>query len=87
MHINVTVTGRVQGVGFRAGAKHKALQLKLTGWVQNQTDGSVYMEIEGDSAKIQDFLVWCKEGSFLSKVTKVVTQPGKMVPYTIFEIR
>lgn len=87
MHMNIVVTGRVQGVGFRAGARHKAVGLHLTGWVQNQADGSVSMEIEGDSAQIQDFLVWCKEGSFLSNVTEVSAQPGEMVPYTTFEIR
>lgn len=39
--------GRVQGVGFRYTAKHMARSLGLTGWVQNEYDGTVLMEVQG----------------------------------------
>ena len=51
--------GRVQGVGFRYYAVHKASQLGLTGWVRNLYDGSVEMEVEGQEPLI-DELIFCR---------------------------
>ncbi len=48
--------GRVQGVGFRYTAKWLASSLDLTGWVKNEWDGSVLMELQGSSASIDSFL-------------------------------
>ena len=42
------VTGRVQGVGFRYRARYAAGQLGLTGWVENEDDGSVTLEVQGN---------------------------------------
>lgn len=44
--------GRVQGVGFRYRAKYAAESLRLTGWVRNEEDGTVAMEVQGDEASI-----------------------------------
>lgn len=44
--------GRVQGVGFRYRARYAALQLGLTGWVENQPDGTVLLEAQGDAAQL-----------------------------------
>lgn len=48
--------GHVQFVGFRYEAKMTARQLGLTGWAQNQDDGTVIVEIEGETARIDEFL-------------------------------
>ncbi len=48
--------GRVQGVGFRYTAKYLARSLALTGWVKNEWDGTVRMEIQGREARIQKLL-------------------------------
>ena len=48
--------GSVQGVGFRYTAHHLAESLELTGWVQNEYDGSVTCEIQGPSFLIDEFL-------------------------------
>ncbi len=45
-----TVSGRVQGVGFRYRARYAAGQLGLTGWVENEPDGTVTLEVQGDPA-------------------------------------
>ena len=42
------VSGRVQGVGFRYRARYAAGQLGLTGWVENEDDGTVTLEVQGD---------------------------------------
>lgn len=50
-------SGVVQGVGFRYEVQRIASQLDLTGWVRNQSDGSVAVEIEGPSNFIDSFLL------------------------------
>lgn len=49
-------TGRVQGVGFRATARHVARSYPITGWVRNEPDGSVTLEAQGESTEIQRFI-------------------------------
>ena len=46
-----SIEGQVQGVGFRYRARYAAQSLALTGWVQNEDDGSVTLEVQGDPAK------------------------------------
>ena len=56
------VTGRVQGVGFRAAAQGKALFLGLRGWVRNRSDGAVEGLVGGDAAELQAFHQWLQQG-------------------------
>ena len=46
------ITGQVQGVGFRYRARYAAQTLDLTGWVQNEDDGSVTLEVQGDQVYV-----------------------------------
>lgn len=48
--------GRVQGVGFRYTAYHTAQSLGLTGWVENEFDGTVLCEVQGERAAVDEFL-------------------------------
>lgn len=48
-----SIEGQVQGVGFRYRARYAAQSLGLTGWVENEDDGSVTLEVQGDPALIQ----------------------------------
>ena len=43
-----SISGQVQGVGFRYRARYAAQMLELTGWVENEDDGSVTLEVQGD---------------------------------------
>ncbi len=52
----ITFHGRVQGVGFRYTARHAADSLGLTGWVRNEYDGSVMMQVQGEEVKIDHML-------------------------------
>ena len=58
--------GRVQGVGFRYTAKYLAQSLNLTGWVKNEWDGTVSMEVQGREKLIQKLLVGLNQGHFIS---------------------
>ncbi|MCF8253883.1 MAG: acylphosphatase [Bacteroidia bacterium] len=70
----ITVMGRVQGVFFRKYTCTKAIELNLLGYVKNQTDGSVFIYAEGEESKMNSFMQWCKIGSPLSKVEKIITK-------------
>ena len=48
--------GRVQGVGFRYTALHIAQGSRLVGWVENELDGTVLCEVQGERAAIDEFL-------------------------------
>ncbi len=58
--------GTVQGVGFRWRARHAAEALGLTGWVRNEYDGSVTLELQGGEAQIGRALEMLENGRFLS---------------------
>jgi acylphosphatase len=62
MHYNITVSGRVQGVGFRWSAAAEARKLGITGFVKNLSDGNVYIEAEGSPEQLDTFVAWCKKG-------------------------
>ena len=70
----IKVYGRVQGVGFRFYTNKKAVELNISGYVQNKPDGSVYIEAEGDKTSLQTFIDWVNIGTQWARVNKVKTQ-------------
>lgn len=58
--------GRVQGVGFRYTAKYLARSLQLTGWVKNEWDGTVLMEVQGREMMINKMLVNLNHGTYIT---------------------
>jgi acylphosphatase len=53
--LDMTVRGRVQGVGFRYWVVRRAMELQLTGWVANELDGSVHCVAEGPMTALDQF--------------------------------
>jgi len=70
--VHIKVYGRVQGVGYRYFVEKHALQLGLSGWVRNRSDGSVEIMAEGSSEDLSVFLDWCKKGPLFGSVSKIV---------------
>lgn len=66
--IVIRVSGKVQGVFFRASAKAKADQLGIDGFVRNEIDGGVYLEAEGNDQPLIEFEAWCKKGPSQARV-------------------
>lgn len=66
--VSIIVSGRVQGVGFRYYTKKKAQECNVNGFVQNKTDGSVYIEANGKKIDIETFIDWCKKGPSWARV-------------------
>lgn len=67
----ITVTGRVQGVGFRFFVKQEAHALKITGWVMNLNDGSVTMEVQSTPEVLNELIARLKKGNGVSKVVQL----------------
>ena len=85
-HISILVSGRVQGVFYRASAKTKADELGIKGFVQNLPDGEVYMEAEGSDEKLDLFKAWCSEGPPRAQVEQVEIKEGDLRNFTSFGI-
>ena len=77
-HYNITVKGRVQGVGFRYNARRQALSLGLDGFVKNLPDRNVYIEVEGYQSDLDEFVSWCHEGSSGSRVIEVIVSVSNL---------
>jgi acylphosphatase len=85
-HLDIKITGKVQGVFFRASTKAVADQLGVKGIVKNLPDGSVYAEAEGDDFALESFVEWCHEGPERAKVDVVDAAPGELKNYRNFEV-
>jgi acylphosphatase len=72
--VRAIVTGRVQGVGYRASTVDEARDHGLTGWVRNLPDGSVELEAQGDAARVSALLAWCAHGPPAARVTGVAVE-------------
>lgn len=65
------ITGRVQGVGYRAWAMQMAVRFGLRGWVRNRSDGSVEALVIGEEDAVGRMVEACREGPFGARVTDV----------------
>lgn len=86
-HFNIRVKGKVQGVFFRVSAVTEAVKLGLKGFARNESDGSVYIEAEGDENSLNHFLKWCAVGPSSAVVESVSEEEGNLKNYSEFEIR
>ena len=69
--VRVTVSGRVQGVWFRAWTQDQAQRLGLDGWVRNEPDGSVAALLSGPEAQVAAMLEALHRGPDMAQVTAV----------------
>jgi acylphosphatase len=85
-HVDFTITGTVQGVGFRYDIKETADKLGIRGYARNMRDGSVVIEVEGEENLIENFFEWCKTGRHLARIEQIKTEQGKIRGYREFEV-
>ncbi len=62
MTVHLIITGKVQGVFFRASTKEQADAIGIKGWVKNTRDGNVEIMASGDKKIIDQFISWCRKG-------------------------
>jgi acylphosphatase len=72
--IRAIVSGRVQGVAYRASTEAKARQLGLAGWVRNLPDGRVELEAEGPPEQVAALVTWCHHGPPSARVDQVAVE-------------
>ena len=84
---HVTVTGRVQGVFFRAWAREQAAALGLTGWVRNCPDGRVDAHIEGEETSVEQMIERLHRGPRSAKVEDVHVWNVELFDFEDFEVR
>jgi acylphosphatase len=68
---HVVISGRVQGVFFRAETQRAASTRGVLGWVRNKRDGTVEAVFEGPQAQVDSILEWCKHGAPMSRVDRI----------------
>ncbi len=85
-HLNITISGLVQGIFFRATAKEQADKLGLTGFAKNMPEGFVYIEAEGEKENLDEFVKWCSIGSSMATVEKVEVSESPLKNFSKFEV-
>jgi acylphosphatase len=83
----ITVTGRVQNVGFRYYTNQAARKYNISGFVKNQSDGSVYIEAEGEEGNLDIFIEWCKNGPTWARINNVIVNDGTIMNYSGFFVK
>lgn len=84
---HVFVSGRVQGVFYRATTRDTARQKGVDGWVKNLDDGRVEAVFEGDSETVAEMVEWCHTGSPQARVEDVEVDYEDPAGIEGFEIR
>lgn len=77
----VRVTGRVQGVWFRASTADRARALALRGYAENRPDGSVLVLAAGDPGALDELVAWLHRGPPMARVDAV--EPERIDPATV----
>jgi len=85
--VHFIVSGRVQGVFFRASCKGVADRYQIKGWVKNLPDGRVEGMATAESARLQMFRDWLKHGPELARVLKLEVTERPYQAFQSFDIR
>jgi len=85
---HVIISGRVQGIFFRANTQQKAEQLGIKGWVRNTSDGKVEAVFVGDKQKVDEIIKWCHQGPSMAEVENVeIEEKESTDEYSDFTIK
>ena len=76
IRVEIRIHGRVQGVYFRGSAQRRASQLGVAGYARNLDDGSVEVVAEGEEARVEELIAWCRVGPPAARVAKVDVSRG-----------
>ena len=80
------ISGNVQGVGYRAFARHAARAIGVTGWAKNLANGDVEVHANGPSAQLDDFEARLRQGPRWGEVRSVAVIEVAVSSHSQFEI-
>lgn len=84
--VHLKITGRVQGVWYRAWTRETAESLGLNGWIRNRLDGSVEALVSGETDNVDMLIKRCWDGPSAAKVDGVmVTESTESLPTGFFQ--
>lgn len=84
--VHLTISGRVQGVGYRNWTQQEAMRLGLSGWVRNRHDGSVEAQISGPEEMIEQLLSACRQGPPAAEVINIQVTDSEPLTTVGFEV-
>ena len=84
---HISVSGRVQGVFFRAWTRERAEALGVTGWIRNCPDGHVEAHVEGEDSLVEQMLELLRRGSPAAQVENLRTWDVEPCEFDDFEVR
>ena len=84
--VHLIVSGRVQGVFFRANVRNKAVELGLHGYAKNLPDGNVEVVAKGDEKKVNELVDFIKKGPGVASVTGIQVKHKEPENFKSFEI-
>jgi acylphosphatase len=86
IHLNITITGKVQRVGFRFLSMQYAVSLQITGFVRYLDKDKIYLEAEGTEDNIEKFKQWCYSGPCTHGVKQIAIEKADLKHFTAFDI-
>lgn len=85
-HYRIRVHGKVQGVFYRANTLRVAAGLGITGWVKNESDGTVLISAQGEGKALDQLISWCEQGPEYANVNGVDYQEMELNNFDSFRI-
>jgi acylphosphatase len=84
--VHVEVSGRVQGVFYRATCAERARELGLGGWIRNSASGGVEAAFEGDEQDVETIVAWCRIGPATARVDGVQVREEPLTGERAFRV-
>ena len=84
---SIIVSGKVQGVFYRASTVEKARSLGVNGWVKNMPNGDVEINVFGDCEAVAELIVWCNQGPQFARVDLVNAMDIAWEDHKSFEVK
>ena len=87
LRYSIVVSGKVQGVFYRASTRQKAEELNIKGFAQNLPNGNVLIEAEGEEEQLTKLVAWCSQGPPTAAVKEVKVETGTVTGFLSFSIK
>ena len=84
--VHLIISGKVQGVFYRASAQKKAVELNIKGWIKNTRKGDVEAIITGENETVDRFVEWCKSGPDRAVVSGVTVYKVDLLEFDSFSV-